>query len=137
MNDQVIYSIYPKDYKTTSLEINVYVTLREIFMNCDSYEKCMRANYYSNKLTNSEGVDSKPMTEINASASLQVLLETNYLTSLCKFLHTLNPGYFAVHAKDEEVPAELDIPFNEWWNEFEELKRVLDEQLEKNTLENV
>jgi hypothetical protein len=132
---QVIYSIYPKDCKKKSLEDNVYVTLREIFINCDSYEKCMRANYYSNKLTNSDRLNTENMTEVNAS--LQVLHEGIYLASLCNFLHTINPGYFAVRANEEETPTEFDIPFDEWWNDLEALKRDLQEELEKINAENV
>jgi hypothetical protein len=140
MKRHLIFSMYDKDYKNKSLEDNVYFTLRDIYMNCDNYETCMRAESYSGQLT--EGIAFEDRTD--AFEYTNVLHQAKYLNSLCKFLESLTPKYFAVKANDDfdpgmeyQAPKEFDIPFDEWWNDLQQLKRVLDEHLESITEGNV
>jgi hypothetical protein len=140
MKRHLISSMYDKDYKKRTLEDNVYFTLRDIYMNCDNYETCMRSESYSGQLT--EGVVFEDRTD--EFQYTNVLHQAKYLNSLCKFLERLTPNYFAVKPNDEmhlgtedQAPIEFDIPFDEWWSELEQLRKVLDEHLEKITAENV
>ena len=122
-----------KEYKSKSLEDNVYFTLKEIFTNCDKYELCMRANSYSSRLSN--GVDFEYHSDNFEYTPL--LQQEKYLESLCHFFNKLNPSFFQVNTKrdaeqesEEEHCKEFDIPFEEWWRDFEHLKTLLSEQLE-------
>jgi hypothetical protein len=100
----------------------------------------MRSESYSGQLT--EGVVFEDRTD--EFQYTNVLHQAKYLNSLCKFLERLTPNYFAVKPNDEmhlgtedQAPIEFDIPFDEWWSELEQLRKVLDEHLEKITAENV
>lgn len=146
---RIMYSMFPQDCKKKSLEDNVYFTLKEIFMNCDSYETCMRANYYNGQLTGDVYYEDRT----SEFTYTKVLQEKEYLESLCKTLNAMTHGYFVprfildpsdVQDVDEDIvdgdddgedtgeyaPKEFDVPFEEWWASFDKLRKVLNERLE-------
>ena len=47
-----LYLNHPNDWKTKSLEDNIYFTMRDIFVNIDDFQFAMEANMFNDKLTN-------------------------------------------------------------------------------------
>jgi hypothetical protein len=131
------------DLKNSSLEANVYFTLRDIFTNAKDLEHSLEANEYINKLTNSICYEERTPT----FQYTEVLKNKKYLESLIKWLSQFKLSDFDFTDEiDEACEVELYllineydyisnyITFNDWWDNFIELKGLLATELEKLSL---
>ena len=120
------------DLKKKSLNDNVYFTVRDIFKNGD-YNTAITANYYNGLLTN-----RIPYEDRNPDVQFQyanVLERPVYLTNLLKWLSEIAVYSFEFNYVEEKKEEDIDmaeyIKWEDWWQQFEELKRKLEEQQKK------
>ena len=117
------------DFKKKSFEDNVYFTLRDIFRNADSPDTCYQANDFNISLTGriyfEERTDKFKYTN--------VLYEKDYVERLQRWLKRFNHYYFEFIELEEGDGVEYEsyMEFDDWWNQFEELRNLIDEQYEK------
>lgn len=111
-------------FKKLSLEDNVYFTLRDIFLNGDSCDLIMEANSFNQRLTN--GISYEDRTEYFAYTN--VLDDSKYLSQLSHWLKHFSEYYFdfVEPESDEEIDMNEYITFNDWWFQFEELRKDLE-----------
>lgn len=110
------------DLKKQSLQDNVYFTLRDIFFNNTGMEICFAANFFNNILTNGISYEERnPAVPFQYSNALD---QKEYLTKLLKWLSKFTVYWFDfedVEDDDEEV-----IAWEDWWQQFCELKEALE-----------
>jgi hypothetical protein len=117
------------DFKKKSFEDNVYFTLRDIFWNTGSPDTCYQANEFNISLTCriyfEERTDKFKYTN--------VLYEKDYVERLQRWLKRFNHYYFEFIELEEGDGVEYEsyMEFDDWWNQFEELRNLIDEQYEK------
>lgn len=126
-------------FKSKSLEDNVYFTLRDIFWNGDIND-VFSANYFNSLLTNNisfeERKDNFNYTNILYDYNL------DYTKKLFNWLSRLS-GYngtdtrknslfeFLELEENEEIDMTEYMKYDDWWDQFQELMKKLEEQLEK------
>jgi hypothetical protein len=119
------------DFKKKSFYDNVYFTLRDIFLNAESYDDVMSANLYNNELTG--GVYFEDRTESFEYANL--LDQKDFVERLQKSLNNLkkNEWFEFVHLEDDQTfdDEQNYMKLDDWWVQFEELKRLVEEQYKK------
>lgn len=124
-----IHLVDDNDFKKKSLYDNVYFTLRDIFANANSVDTVMETNSFNLHLT--DGVCFEDRTEtFKYSNTLQ---ETDYVKRLQYWLKYFNIYYFEFIEPEEDENINMDtyMKFDDWWVQFEELRRLIDEQYEK------
>ena len=112
------------DLKKKSLNDNVYFTVRDIFKNGD-YNMVITANYYNGLLTNNISYeDRNPAVQFQYA---NVLEQPVYLTKLLKWLSQIGMYSFDfVELEGEDIDMAEYIKWEDWWQQFEELKRKLE-----------
>ena len=128
------------DLKNSSLEANVYFTLRDIFNNAKYLEYSLEANEYINKLTNNICYEERTPT----FQYTEVLKNKEYLESLILWLSQFKLSDFDFTDEiDEACETEIYLlinqydyisnymKFDNWWDNFIELKGLLANELEK------
>jgi hypothetical protein len=116
------------NFKKKSLYDNVYFTLRDIFVNADSHDTCMEANLYNIQLTG--GITFEDRTE--GFQYQNMLHQKDYVQRLQSWLEYFNIYYFEFvePEEDEQIDMKEYIKFDDWWVQFEELRKLIDEQYE-------
>ena len=117
------------DFKKKSLEDNVYFTLGDIFCNAESYDDIMSTCLYSNQLT--DGVYFEDRTD---KFQYTILIhEKDFVGRLQRWLKKFNVHYFDFIELDEgeEITEEEYMKFDDWWVQFDELRKIIDIQYEK------
>lgn len=116
------------NFKKKSLYDNVYFTLRDIFVNADSHDTCMEANLYNIQLTG--GISFEDRTE--GFQYQNMLHQKDYVQRLQSWLEYFNIYYFEFvePEEDEQIDMKEYIKFDDWWVQFEELRKLIDEQYE-------
>ena len=138
-----IYYIELHNYnnlKNSSLEANVYFTLRDIFNNAKYLEYSLEANEYNNKLTNNICYEERTPT----FQYTEVLKNKEYLESLIKWLSQFSQisDFDFTDEIDIDCEAELYLlinknynskymKFDNWLKYLTELKGLLAKELEK------
>jgi hypothetical protein len=119
------------DFKKLSLNDNVYFTLRDIFSNRDSYDICMTANHFNSLLTNNISFQERKNSEEPFQYS-NVLEDKNFVKLLQKWLSSFHVSWFHFLEEDEEEDVDMNdyIEWDDWWIQFEELKRKLKEHFD-------
>ena len=109
------------DFKKNSLYDNLHLTLKEIFWNANSSDVSMQANSYNYMLTNISFVDI-PKDEFR-----KILELLNHIT--------YDKGWFEFNdlEEGEEINEEEYIRFDIWWQQFEELRVMLNKHYDKLT----
>ena len=102
------------DFKKNSLYDNLYLTLKEIFWNANSADVSMQANSYNYMLTNYTRFGDVPKDEVNKI--LELLNRITYDKGWFEFID-LEEG--------EEINEDEYIRFDIWWQQFEELRVML------------
>ena len=102
------------DFKKNSLYDNLYLTLKEIFWNANSADVSMQANSYNYLLTNYTRFGDVPKDEFRKI--LELLNRITYDKGWFEFID-LEEG--------EEINEEEYIRFDIWWQQFEELRVML------------
>lgn len=112
------------ELKKISIEDNVYFTLRDIFLNADTCDISLECNYFNSKLTNGICFEDRD----NTFKYTNILNNKHYLTQLINFLNNIDKHWFDFDKKDCEnfiIDKGEYIKFNDWWIQFEELKKTL------------
>jgi hypothetical protein len=120
-------------FKSRSLEDNVYFTLRDIFWNGEIND-VFTANHFNRLLTNNISFEER-----DSSFKYTNLLydyNSNYTQDLLNWLYQIYPykNYsfeFLPLEEDEEIDIDEYMKFDDWWSQFEDLRKKLEEQLEK------
>jgi len=109
------------DFKKNSLYDNLYFTLKEIFWNANSADVSMQANSYNYMLTiiSFEDIPKDEFRKI-----LELLNRITY-----------DKGWFEfIDLKErEEINEDEYIRFDIWWQQFEELRVMLNKHYDKLT----
>ena len=124
------------EYKKKSLNDQFYFTLRDIFWNTDSFDVMMTINEFNYMLT--DGIPFESRT--NTFQYTNILYQKTELKKILRFLNRIKQtGWFEfIESKDkdeyedkEESIDEEYILFDDWWKQFEELRKLLKEQYKK------
>lgn len=116
--------------KFISLENNIYFTLRDIFVNISGIDYCMEANAFNNKLTDNICYEDRTLNFTYTN----ILDDDNYIDQLNSWLISISPYDFEYEQicndpSDEEKEWYFNkdklIKFNDWWLQFEELKKLI------------
>jgi len=112
------------DFKKNSLYDNLYLTLKEIFWNANSTDVSMQANSYNYMLTiiSFEDIPKDEFRKI-----LELLNRITYDKGWFEFID-LEEG--------EEINEDEYIRFDIWWQQFEELRVMLNKHYDKLTYKN-
>lgn len=126
---EYMYLMNDNDFKKKSLYDNVYFTLRDIFANAESTDTVFEANSFNHSLT--DGVCFEDRTE--SFQYTNVLHQKDYVDRLQYWLKYFNIYYFEFiePEEDEEIDMKDYMKFNDWWDEFKELRKLIDKQYEK------
>jgi hypothetical protein len=117
--------------KCLSLEDNIYFTLRDIFVNISNIDYCMKANEFTSKLTNNICYEERPF----GFTYTNVLSNKIYMTQLNKWLMRIHQSDFDFDPiyntsnKEEKYNTENLIEFDDWWEHFEVLKKIIRNKL--------
>ena len=106
------------DFKKNSLYDNLYLTLKEIFWNANSDDVSMQANSYNYMLTN---INFEDVPKDEFRKILELLNRITYEKGWFEFID-LEEG--------EEINEEEYIRFDIWWQQFEELRVMLNKYYE-------
>ena len=109
------------DFKKNSLYDNLYLTLKEIFWNANSADVSMQANSYNYMLTN---INFEDVPKDEFRKILELLNRITY-----------DKGWFEFNdlEEGEEINEEEYIRFDIWWQQFEELRVMLNKHYDKLT----
>ena len=111
------------EFKKKSLEDNIYFTMRDIFMNVEDIYECIKANKFNYTLSNSIKLEERT----DAFQYANVLQNKEYVSNLINFLEKINENSFEFTElqEDDDKPMSEYIRYDDWWNQFEELKNLL------------
>jgi hypothetical protein len=121
--------------KNTSLEDNVYFTLRDIFANVSGIDYCMEANGFLDQLTN--GISFQERTIYFTYTN--VLNDKNYIYLLNRWLSYIQKYAFEFEAINDGADTEEKkwyfatsnlFKFDDWWLQFEELKILISQRFD-------
>ena len=127
------------EYKKKSLNDQFYYTLRDIFWNTDSFDVMMTINEFNYMLT--DGISFESRT--NTFQYTNILYQKTELKKILRFINRIEQtGWFDfIELKDEDKDKDKDeenesideeyILFDDWWKQFEELRKLLTEQYKK------
>ena len=117
------------NFKSESLNTNVYFTLRDIFANADSADTVMEANSFNSKLTGDICFEDR--TENFAYTN--VLSDVKFLSRLLTWLNYFSIGYFEFiePESDETINMCEYMRWEDWWAQFEELKQMIKTKYEQ------
>ena len=112
------------DFKKNSLYDNLHLTLKEIFWNANSSDVSMQANSYNYMLTN---ISFEDLSKDEFRKILELLNRITY-----------DKGWFEFNdlEEGEEINEEEYIRFDIWWQQFEELRVMLNKHYDKLTYKN-
>jgi hypothetical protein len=124
-----LYLMHPNDWKTKSLEDNIYFTMRDIFTNIDEFQFAMEANMFNDALSNGVVYEERTSDFIYSNILNE---DFNFVCKLLKWLSYICEYYFDCTIV-EDGPVDLDkyIPLEEWISQLDILKELLDEKLKK------
>ena len=125
------------NFKKKSLEDNVYFTLRDIFMNIRDFDRCISANYYNGILTNDVSFEERDSNFRYSNVLYDYNLDFtkklyNWIEHLSKYKHCIFD--FDKPEEQEEIDMSKYMNYDEWWEQFIDLREKLKEQLEKHKL---
>lgn len=134
MNEIKYMYINDKHDLKPSLNDKVYLILIDIFWNSDSSEICFQADEFINKLTNSSYFENN----VKKIKYTNMLHKKEYVKKLQKWLKELNVYCFEfIELEDkEQIETENYMKFDDWWFQFEVLKKIVDKQYELISNEN-
>jgi hypothetical protein len=137
-NQQYFYQLYDNSFKTTSLEDNVYFTLKDLMLNID--ENLLRGlGVFQIKLIQTKDDDvvqqnTLPCIYYNRPqiCYTNVLNNKHFVEQLLNMFNLISSDNFEFEVPDciEEVHINNYILFHHWWRQFTTLKSTLTQQLE-------
>jgi len=125
------------NFKLLSLEDNVYFTLRDIFLNISSLDYVMEANRFNTEITRDISYEERK----SDFQYTNVLNDKLFVDKLNFWLNNIYKACFEFdtepdeRADDEEKYCYYNmknlIRFDDWWNQFEELKVLIKQRLDE------
>ena len=117
------------EFKKKSLYDNVYFTLRDIFGNADSADTCIEANRFNHQLTGGVYYEERP----EGFEYTNMLHQKDYVARLKNWLKPFDIHYFEFEEPEEDEDFDMKeyMKWDDWWVQFIELRRLIDEQYEK------
>ena len=111
------------EFKKKTLEDNVYFTLRDIYNSAESPDIVIEVNNFNFELSNGICFEER---QDNFKYS-NILYDKKHLKLLLELLDSLNEKSFEFiePEKDEEIDMNEYYKFDDWWKQFEELKKLL------------
>lgn len=124
-----IHLMNDNEFKKKSLYDNVYFTLRDIFANADSADTIMEANYFNGRLTNDICFEERT-ERFQYSNELH---QKYYVERLQRWLKSfdIHDFEFIEPEEDEDIDMKEYMKWDDWWVQFIELRKLIDEQYEK------
>lgn len=124
-----IYLMNNNDFKKKSLYDNIYFTLRDIFANAESIDTAMEANSFNGRLTNNICFEDRT-ERFKYSNELH---QKYFVEKLKSWLKHFDIHYFEFEEpeEDEKIDMKEYMKWDDWWVQFEELRKLIDEQYEK------
>jgi hypothetical protein len=122
-NINYIYIHENNELKNKSLEDNVYFTLRDIFNNGNSTDIILQANDFNSQLVDNIYYEERS----DQFQYTNILYDKEYLLKLIKFLQPFNEHWFEFTEFEEEDMKNY-IKFDEWFEQFKDLKILLEER---------
>ena len=121
--------------KNTSLEDNVYFTLRDIFGNVSGIDYCLEANGFLDQLTNGISYQERTIdfTYTNVLNELSYIYRlNNWLSNIKKYVFDFEAIYDVLDIEEKKwYCATINLfKFDDWWIQFEELKILISQRLE-------
>jgi hypothetical protein len=125
-NINYIYIHENNELKNKSLEDNVYFTLRDIFNNGNSTDIILQANDFNSQLVDNIYYEERS----DQFQYTNILYDKEYLLKLIKFLQPFNEHWFEFTEFEEEEEEDMKnyIKFDEWFEQFKDLKILLEER---------
>lgn len=120
-------------FKSKSLEDNVYFTLRDIFWNGEIND-VFSANHFNSLLTNNISFEERDSSfdYTNLLYDYNSDYTRNLLGWICRMFPYKNSSFeFLPLEEGEDIDMSLYIKYDDWWSQFEDLRKKLEEQLEK------
>lgn len=119
-----MYVMNDNEFKKKSLYDNIYFTLRDIFANADSVDTISTANRFNGCLTNNIFFEDRT----NTFEYSNELKDKKFLKSIQTWLKYLNIHYFEFFEPndDEEIDMKKYMKWDDWWEQFVELRNVID-----------
>lgn len=136
----------PNEFKSKSIEDNVYFTLRDIFLNYGDIHSIMRANDFNSTLSGNISYEER---DVDFKYSND-LIDKKFLMNLIKFLKSIHPSEFEFETPEQywtkdkntnEYKEELEwyynvdmnnyIKLDDWVKQLSELIKELEIQLGK------
>lgn len=115
------------EFKSLSLEDNLYFTLRDLFLNAKCFDNFITANKFSSELTGGVCFEDRTL-DFQYSNALQ---DKNYVYDLIEWLSYINDASCFKEVDEEgNEPFQL-IAFDEWFHQFMNLKNLLKERYEQ------
>jgi hypothetical protein len=124
-----IHLMNDNELKKKSLYDNVYFTLRDIFANAESSNTFMETNYFNGRLTNNVSFEDRT-ERFRYSNELN---EISYVSRLHVWLNYFDIHYFKFVEPEEgeEIDMKKYMKWDDWWIQFEELKKLVHKQYKK------
>lgn len=124
-----IHLFNDNEFKKKSLYDNVYFTLRDIVANAESPDTIMTANDFNHCLTG--GICFEDRTERFQYSN--ELHQKYFVEKLKSWLKKFKPNYlgFVEPYEDEQIDMKEYMKFDDWWVQFINLRKLIDEQYEK------
>lgn len=106
--------LYNKNIIELSFEKNILNILKDIYFNAYDYGTCKLCVKYITLLSN----------------NISILHNYNYIKSLFNWLNLINQNWFEFDEikNEEKIDINNYIIFDEWWNEFNKIKKIVQER---------
>lgn len=106
----------PNEFKSKSLEDNVYFTLRDLFLNYGNINDVIRANNFNIKLSGNIGFEERNVD----FKYTDDLMDFNYLMNLINFLKSVDLSEFEFETPEQYwTEDKIQINTNEYKEELE------------------
>lgn len=125
-NVKYIYLCNDNDLKKKSLCDNLYFTLRDVFINCDSYDILAQANKINGHLTNNTYLEERPDEFIYSN----ILEQIDYVKRIINWLKSIKNDKWFEFTNTTINNEYKYMRFDDWWDQYKELIILLENRLE-------
>ena len=123
------------EFKSKSLEDNVYFTLRDILLNAHM-NHCITANYFNDLLTNNISFEERDknfnyqnvLYDYNSDYTQTLYI---WIGIICENKDDMFDFYEPKKIDKDDNPNQKYIKYDEWWEQLLDLREKLFQQLEK------